>query len=207
MRHFGSAGALPERITLDALVRPRMKTRQNQKMRDSGRIPGVLYGKDQNGRVLKQLISVETKALSREIRSRGVTLENTVFELNVMDEDGTETKHAVAPRQLTRNPLTDLPMSCNFLKYWSGARMRIPLNFINQDQSVALKRGCFLLRVNRFIECIVDDPESIPDYINVDVTGTEKNDVLRLEHVTFPPNVRPSNRVPDNFVAGVVKNK
>ena len=58
------------------------------------------------------------------------------------------------------------------------------------------------------VECVVDsaDPAHAFKAADVDLSGTEKGDALRLDRVTFPPHVRLSRRVPDDFVAAVIKN-
>jgi large subunit ribosomal protein L25 len=197
--------------SIDAVVRQqRGNTRKNQRLRDNGRLPGVLYGVDEDKNVVKMNLTVDTKAVNRELRALGDSIENTIYELNVVDEStGETTTHAVLPRQIPLNPISDEPMSVNFLKYWPGQFVRIPLTYINADQSVDLKRGCFLLRTSWFLECIVDsaDPAHMPKSLEVDLTGTVKGDALRLQHIVFPPFVRPSHRVPEDFVAAVVKKK
>ena len=152
-------------------------TRKNQRLRDNGRLPGVLYGIDENRSVVKVNLTVDAKSVARELRTLGDGIQNTIFELRLRDTEGNLQTHAVLPRQIPLNPLTDAPMSINFLKYWPGQFVRIPLNYINHDQSIGLKRGCFLLRTSWFVECVVDsaDPAHMPKALDVDLSGTEKD--------------------------------
>lgn len=197
------------RRTINASIRTLKKTRQLERLRQAGLVPGVVHGITREGGPLKHLITVDKKFLCKEIREIGITLENTIYDLHLKDEVTGEDHgiFEVTPRQLTTNPLTEAPTSVNFLKFQRGAKMRIPLQYINEDQCVDLKRGCFLLRVNRFVEVIVDDADSMPKYIDVDVSDGHKGAVLTLDHMHFPANVRPSHRVPAKFVAAVIKNK
>jgi large subunit ribosomal protein L25 len=94
-------------------------------------------------------------------------------------------------------------MSVNFLKYKPGNRMRIPIEFVNADQSVDLRRGSFLVRVNKFVECVCDG--DIPEKVTVDLTGVAKGDVIRLGALQLPPGVRPSVSVPQDFVVAVIR--
>lgn len=169
-----------------------------RRLREAGKVPGVIYGVDEDQNVLKIMICVDSKLIMTEMRDKGKSLESTIYELHV---DGQ--KHLVTPRQLQINPITEKPLSINFIKYWPGTRMRIPVEFINADQSVDLRRGSFLIRVNRFIECVCD--MDIPKSLVLDLTGVQKGDVLKLQHVQFPPNVKPSRNVPPDFVVGVIK--
>ena len=56
-------------------------------------IPGVYYGSEDDGSKFKVLISLEERALLREMRIRGVQLENTLYNLNI---DGLSKNLAVA---------------------------------------------------------------------------------------------------------------
>ena len=176
-----------------------------RRLRNTGQVPGVLYGVDEDQNVVKILVTVDEKAVSKEMRERGKSLESTIYELTLQSdgESGVTQKHLVTPRQLQVNPLTEKPISVNFLKYWPDTRMRIPIEFINADQCVDLRRGSFLVRVNRFVECVCH--MEIPKSLVVDLAGVQKGDVLRLNCITFPPNVKPSRNVPPDFVLGVVR--
>lgn len=99
--------------------------------------------------------------------------------------------------------VTDLPVSVNFLNYGPGSRVRIPVEYINEDQSQDMRRGCFLVRVNNFVECVCD--EAVPARITVDLANAKKGDVYRLNTVGLPPKVRPSRSVTLDYVLGVVQ--
>jgi ribosomal protein L25 (general stress protein Ctc) len=68
-----------------------------------GRIPGVLYGVDDDKNELKTLILVDQKSLARELREKGSTFENTVYELNVESETYSM-KVLATPRQTQFDP-------------------------------------------------------------------------------------------------------
>mmetsp|Transcript_24493 Transcript_24493/g.40837 ORF Transcript_24493/g.40837 Transcript_24493/m.40837 type:complete len:257 (+) Transcript_24493:84-854(+) len=192
---------------------------KSRKLRKEGLVPGVLYGMDQDRNVLKSLIAIDQKELLRELRVRGSSFENTLYEIQT---DGV-TVHAigktvsrtpsagnrngekflVTPRQAQFCPRTDAPVSVNFLVYSPGSRLRIPIEYINEDLSQDLRRGCFLIRVNHYIECVCD--EEVPAKIVVDLSTAQKGDVLRLNALQLPPKVRPAKTVPLDFVLAVVK--
>ena len=60
----------------------------------------MLYGTDDDGNVLKRMISIDKKELAREMRERERSFENTIYELKLSDN----TTHVVTPRQLQVNP-------------------------------------------------------------------------------------------------------
>lgn len=74
-----------------------------------------MYGTDNDGNVLKNLIQVSQKEVMKEIRIRGASFENTVYELTVKKEidEGSETEapktedvvtYLVTPRQTQFSP-------------------------------------------------------------------------------------------------------
>jgi len=193
---------------MSAIVRTVSKTRLCEKLRKTGRVPGVLHGKNEVGQLSSTMVHVDLKDLSKEMRGLGMCLENTPFELSVTDEaDGSVSTHFVTARQLTLNPLTESPTNINWIKFEPGSRMRIPISYINEDACTDLKRGCFLLRVNHFIEVICHDYRALPRFITIDLSNAKKGSVLSIPHMVFPDRIRPSNRVPQGFVAAVIKNK
>lgn len=99
--------------------------------------------------------------------------------------------------------MTNFPVSVNFLRYIPGNRIRIPIEFINEDQSQDIRRGCFVIKVHRFLECVCD--EEIPEKITVDLTDARRGDIIRLHDLKLPAKVRPAKTVPLDFVVGVVK--
>jgi hypothetical protein len=46
--------------------------------------------------------------------------------------------------------VTEQPLNVNFLRYRPGTRLRIPVVYINDDSSVDMKRGSYLVHINRF---------------------------------------------------------
>ena len=99
--------------------------------------------------------------------------------------------------------MTDLPVSVNFLRYTPGNRLRIPVEFINEDQSQDLRRGCFLVTVNQFVECVCDG--EVPAKIVVDLSNVQKGEVIRLNDIVLPDKVRPAKTVGIDYVLGVVQ--
>lgn len=81
--------------------------------------------------------------------------------------------------------------------------MRIPINFINEDKSQDLRRNCFLVRVNEYIDCVCES--DVPQHITVDLADARKGDVLRLNSLLLPPKVRFASTVNSDFVVAVVK--
>jgi hypothetical protein len=85
-------------------------SRRSRQLRDQGRIPGVLYGLDDDRNVLKRMVSVDLKTIAAELRERKSSMENTIYRLRL--DDGTT--HLVTPRQLQVHPRELAPLSRGF---------------------------------------------------------------------------------------------
>ena len=47
--------------------------------------------------------------------------------------------------------VTDEPLCLNFLRYKPGTKIRIPVVYINDDASVDIKRGAYVVHINRWV--------------------------------------------------------
>ena len=133
----------------------------------------------------------------RQIRARPVSFENCVFDLVMGDQT-----HKVVPRQAQLHPVTDEVLSVNFLRFSEGTAVSIPFRYVNEEASSALKRGSYVLQVTNYLKVAAMD-EDIPAELEVDLTGVEPKDVIRLSRVNVPSNVKVLDTDP-NFVIGTV---
>ena len=128
---------------LKATKRDNTSTGSNNKLRESGSIPAILYGgKDPN-----QNISVNKKEISMIINSD--TFLSKVLELDI---DGKKEK--VIPRDVAFNVVSEEPIHIDFMRIVSGKKiiLEIPVKFINHPDSPGLKRGGVLNIVRRKVE-------------------------------------------------------
>ncbi len=72
-----------------------------------GLIPGVVYGKDDDGNVLKVMVSVPIKDLVKELRKQGKSFENTIYRVVVQP---TGEQYITTPRQIQFNPSRKLQL-------------------------------------------------------------------------------------------------
>jgi len=146
----------------------------------------VLYGIGEDGASDRQLLSVATRDLEKEMRTRGVTIENTLFELNVEGET-----HVVLPRQIQmRTGRSSAVVSVNFLRFHRGMLVDIPLRYVDADDNPYLRRGGFLHRVNNgYAKCYCDTFD-IPTHLNVSIAKGGKDHVLRIDDIQLTEGLR-----------------
>ena len=189
-------------IELD--YRTLVKTKKIRKLRDVEKlIPGLLYGKDNEGNQLKILVQIDTKQLNRLIRTYGRSLETIVFDLKFPDGRS----YLASPRQLQECPLNEEPLSVNYFIYHPGQIMKIPINYINHQQSIDIRRGSYLRRATKFVDVVCEVGVDVPTVLNIDLTGREKGQVMRLDDVIFPTGVKPAKHVPLDLVISKISAK
>lgn len=184
-----------------------------KRLRYHDMVPGILYGSDPSLGIVskdptsKTLISTPWNELQRELARFHRSFESRVYDLTVYEnEDDTEgTVHRVTARDVQRHPVQGTVFCTNFLRYFPGRPMKIPIVYINQEESPALKRDGYIVPVNKYVECVIEDGAPIPENLELECTGVQLKDVLRLDRIEFPDGVRMSKRVnPDKFIIGPV---
>eukprot|EP00934_Nitzschia_sp_Nitz4_P002971 Nitzschia sp. Nitz4//scaffold289_size23394//16458//17423//NITZ4_008480-RA/size23394-processed-gene-0.13-mRNA-1//-1//CDS//3329545831//2961//frame0 len=188
-------------------------TRACDDLRADNIIPGMLYGSDPTKGVLSMdkstrvMIQTPWSELQRELDRFHRRFESRVYDLTIYEDESDQegTVHRVIPRDVQRHPVQGKVYCVNYLRYHPGRPIKIPIVYINQEESPALKRDGYIIPVNKYIECLVEDGAPIPEALELECTGLVLKDVIRMDRLIFPDGVRPSKRVhPVKFVIGPV---
>ncbi|CAJ1954365.1 unnamed protein product [Cylindrotheca closterium] len=199
--------------TLQSYIREEEGSNACRRLRYAKMIPGMLYGSDPNLGVLsntpesKTMLKTPWPTLQRELDRFHRRFESRVYDLTVFeDESDTEgTVHRVVPRNVQRHPVQGSIYCANFVRYFPGRPLKIPIVFANTEESLALRRDGFIIPVSKHIECLVEEGAPIPEQIELDCTGVVLKDVLRMDRLIFPDGVTASKRVDsEKFVVGPV---
>ena len=178
---------------LKATIRETVTSGQLNKLRDSGLIPGIIYGgKDPNAK-----ISVEKKLIKNILKSES-------FLSSVLDLDLNGNKLKVIPRDVAYNVISDEPIHIDFMRVVPGTKiiLEIPVKFINNDDCPGLKVGGVLNIVRRKIE-LKCPAENIPEEIIVDLQGLEIGTSIKISSIKLPEKVTPTILGRDFVVATV----
>lgn len=151
-------------VILEAKSRENIGTRAASNERRNGFIPGVVYGDNQNP---------ETISISRALLNKYVNKSNffsTVFEINGIGKKGQK----FVAKDVQFHPVTDNAVHVDFMRVGKGAKVtvRVPLAFVNEQNSPGLKLGGVLNVLVHEID-VVCDTDHIPDQIEIDLTGLE----------------------------------
>ena len=171
---------MPEIVTLSAERRARAGKGAARATRRMGRVPGSIYGGDQE----PSLISLEPRELSRALAKRGFLA--TVAEVKVDDA-----VHRTLPRDIQYHPATDEPLHVDFMRVDVDTQVTVtvPVAFINQELSIGLRRGGILNIVRHGI-ALVCQVDNIPEQLVVDLDGLDIGDSIHISAVSLPPGSR-----------------
>lgn len=169
-------------IVLSVEVRERTGKGGAREARRGGQVPAVLYGGGKN----PVAISLKANEVVKAINS-GKFLNNMIS----IDHKGE--KQTVLTRDVQFHPVRDEPMHIDFYRVEADSiiTVEVPVHFLNEEKSPGLEEGGVLNVVRHEIE--IDCPAgSIPDAIEVDLTGLEIGDSVHISSVKLPENVKPS---------------
>ncbi|MBT3306333.1 MAG: 50S ribosomal protein L25/general stress protein Ctc, partial [Alphaproteobacteria bacterium] len=147
--------------------------------RRAGRIPCIIYGNKED----PVLISIDPKELQKQLRGPGFFAR--VFEIEVGGK-----KHRVLARDLQVDPVTDRPIHVDFMRFSATTRliMDVQVVFENHEESPGIKRGGVLNVVRHTVEMRCN-PDSIPESITVDLTGSDIGDSIHISSIELPGDV------------------
>lgn len=164
---------------LKAVARARAGKGAARAERRAGRVPAVIYGEKQD----PITISLDFIEVNKAIYA-GHFL-TTLFEVDV---DGA--KHRVIPRDYQMDPVKDFPVHVDFLRVSKGTTLtvEVPVHFVNQEASPAIKAGGTLNVVAHAVE-LEAPADAIPEAVVVDLTGAAFGDIFHLSKVKLPAGV------------------
>lgn len=151
--------------------------------RRDGLVPGVVYGGDKDPVAINIPFNVLLKRLKQ-----GRFL-STLFNMKV---DGHEDVRVIC-RSVQRDVVKDLPTHVDFLRLRRTTKINlfIPVEFINHEDSPALKRGGMLNVVRPEVELVVTAGD-IPEKLTVDLAGTKIGDTITISAITLPAGTKPT---------------
>ncbi|SFG19678.1 large subunit ribosomal protein L25 [Planifilum fulgidum] len=178
-------------LTLTAEKREARPRSTVTRLRRQGRIPGVLYGKNRDNR----LLHVDQGELVRLLQQEG---SSAVLQLQLEGET-----QAVIIQELQRDPVKGQILHVDFkaIRMDEPVEKEVPLKL--EGEAPGERAGGVLQQQLRYVEirCL---PSQLPGEISVDVSNLEIGDVLTLAEVPLPEGVELLSD-PDQVVVSVVE--
>jgi large subunit ribosomal protein L25 len=184
-------------IVLNVQVRETTGTGNARAARNSGMVPGVLYGAGQGPVPIAVRAPEFRKALhTGKLLGHLVTLRYG------------EEEQPVIAKDVQFHPVTDEPVHFDLFRVDAHAAVRIavPVHFRNQEASPGLKRGGALNIDLHEVE-VLAPADRIPEEIVVDLTGLEIGDSIRAADLQLPEGVKVTAHHQDATVASIAASK
>lgn len=184
---------MAEEKTLNAATRAGTGKGAARAARRNNQVPGVIYGGGED----PVAINVEFNELFTSLK-RGQFL-STLLNLKVDGKD-----QRVICRGVQRDVVKDLPIHVDFLRLSRKSRINlmIPVSFLNEEESVGLKKGGTLVVIRNEVELKVT-AGNIPDHLEVDLAEVEIGDTIHMSDITLPEGTRPMITDRDFVIANI----
>jgi len=162
-----------------AQIRDRAGKGAARATRREGRVPGVIYGDNQD----PVLISLDPIELMKQINVTGFFAR--VYEVDVAGE-----KYRVLARDLQLDPVSEQPIHIDLMRFSAATRVNVEIqvNFENEDKCPGLRMGG-VLNVVRFMIELRCRPDNIPETLTADLSGLEIGDSLHISAIELPEDV------------------
>ena len=165
---------------LDAEFREDQGKGASRRLRHSGKVPGILYGGKRDARAL---VVDHTKLAQLMDDER---FYSTILALKVGNQ-----QQAAVLKDVQRHPYRNQIVHIDFQRVLEDEkiRMHVPLHFKGGAESKGVKeQGGVLSHVRNDVE-VVCLPMDLPEFVEVDVSGLEINQVVKLSDLKLPAGV------------------
>jgi large subunit ribosomal protein L25 len=166
-------------MEINATIRKAQGTGASRRLRNIGRVPGVLYGA---GNV--NLIELDHNELYYKLRSEA-------FHASILTMNLEGKKEPVLLRDFVMHPFRQQVQHVDFQRVDANKRMhiKVPLHFLNQDIAPGVKTGggkISHVMTDLDITCL---PKDLPAYIEVDLGKLELGHSVHVSDLKLPAGV------------------
>ncbi len=174
------AGEIPD---LEAEVRTGTGKGAARQARREHMVPGIVYG----GGADPQPINFKYNYLIAKLKAGRFM--STLFNLKVDGQDDVR----VICRNVQRDVVKGLPTHVDLMRLRRTSRINlfIPVEFVNADKCVGLKRGGTLTVVRPEVELNVLAGD-IPEKLVVDLEGRKIGETITISAITLPADTKPT---------------
>lgn len=168
-------------VKLEAELRSDMGKGSSRRLRRiENKVPGIVYGGDKAPKAIHLLHNKVIKALETE------SIYSSVFDLKI---DG-KVEHVIL-KDLQRHPYKPVILHMDFQRVSAKDVLvkMVPLHFINEDTCKGVKAGGLVSHTMNQIE-IKCQAKDLPEFIAVDLSDMEVDDVLHLSNIKLPKGVK-----------------
>ncbi len=183
-------------IEISARKREAQGTGASRRLRRSGRVPGIVYGGDQDA----VRIELDHKDLFFNLR-------NEKFHASILTLDVGGEKQQVLLRSVNMHPFKPLVQHVDFQRVSKDKKihMKVPLHFVNAEKSPGVKEQAGVVNHVMAELDIVCFPADLPEFVEVDLSGLSVGHSLHVRQLPLPKGVELAlHKDEDPVVATVV---
>jgi large subunit ribosomal protein L25 len=184
-------------VSLEVATREGTGTGVARKLRQKGKVPGVVYG----GHRDPVAISVDRKAVTDLIQKS----DHGVRSIFLLKLSGTDQQRHAMIKEMQIDPISRKLMHIDFVRVVMDEVVRVTVPVHLNGSAIGLKEGGLLDWQVRdlHVECL---PGQIPDSVEVDISNLAIHDYIRISDLTLPQTVKVLDD-PERVVVGVTHQK
>ena len=183
-------------IEISARKREAQGTGASRRLRQMGRVPGIVYGGDKS----PMNIELDHKDLFFNLR-------NEKFHASILTLDLSGEKQQVLLRAVNMHPFKAQVQHVDFQRVSADKKihMKVPLHFVNAERSPGVKeQGGIVNHVLNELD-VVCLPADLPEFVEVDLGGLSVGNSLHVRQLPLPKGVELAlSKDEDPVVATVV---
>ena len=170
---------MAKKVELKAELRENTGRGPSGRLRRSGVVPGIVYGKK------KEPCKVQLQQRDIQKIFKHASSENILVDLKL----GTESK-MVFIKEIQHDPLTDQLLHVDLHEVAADEKMRVRLPTLSKGEPVGVKTGGGILEHTLHeieVECL---PSDLPEYIEIDVSHLELGQSVHVGNLTLGDQIR-----------------
>lgn len=171
---------MSDQIDLVAEFREDQGKGASRRLRHQGKTPAILYG---GGRPPRSITLQHNKLLR--------ALEDESFYSSILNITVGDKNQEAILKDVQRHPAKNQIIHIDLQRIVAGEaiRMNVPLHFVGEDVAPGIKQdGGVMSRLINDVE-VVCLPKNLPEFIEVDVSKMEMDDMLHLTDLVLPKGV------------------
>ncbi|MCL2441293.1 MAG: 50S ribosomal protein L25 [Treponema sp.] len=175
------------KVVLQAKSRQKYGSAESRRMRKSGRIPAVIYGRSGKS------VSIDLDSVDFVKGTKGIS-ESTIVKVEVGDKS-----YDAFVKGTQRNIIDGNILHIDFYEVESGVVLRAKVSLVFTGNPVGVREGGMLeTPVHEIeIECL---PKDLPERIEIDISGLKTNQSLHVRDIPLAQGVRLLSN-PDQTIA------
>ena len=155
-------------------------TGASRRLRHAAKVPGIVYGAG-----TPKMIELDHNALF-------FALKKEAFHSSILEMELGDKVQKVLLRDFQMHAYKPMVMHIDFQRVDETTRLRkkVPLHFVNEDQSPAVKTDkCLVshIRTDLEIECLASQ---LPEFVTIDLSGLMKNQSLHASDLKLPEGIK-----------------